>query len=149
MSTAIDGFQSNPWEDELRIRNDISPHGNTNALSRKRDISLREKLDQDDKIQSFRQLQKFIRREVVDVGSYVDVHNNVDDFQTGEEHSRFQETEDDDSLEDRHTGEEFDGNTFNHKKGSKHTVIQKMNSLIYGQVVTSGIIIFLSHPFPF
>ena len=49
-------------------------------------------------------------------GSYVDVNNNGDDFQTSEEDSRSQETEDYDSLEDRPTGEEFEGNAFNHDK---------------------------------
>ena len=123
MSTAIDGFQSNSWEDGLRKRNDISPHDHTtNALSGKRDISSREGID-DYEIQRFRELQKFIRSELVAEGSYVDADNKGDDFQTGEEDSRSQETEDNDSLEDRLTGNEFEGNTFNHENGSKYTTM--------------------------
>ena len=57
----------------------------------------------------------FTRGEPVAEGSYVDVNNNGDDFQTREEDSRSQETEDYDSLEDRPTGE-FEGNAFNHDK---------------------------------
>ena len=115
MSTAIDGFQSNSWEDELRKRNDISPHDNTKTLGGKRDISSRGGIDGDE-IQRFREPQKFTRGERVAEGSYVDVHNKADDFQTGEEDSRSQETEDYDSLEDRSTGEEFEGNAFNHDR---------------------------------
>lgn len=113
--TAIDGFQSNSWEDKLRKRSDISPHDNTQALGGKRDISSRGGFD-DYEIQRSRELQKFIRGELVAEGSYVDVHSKGDDFQTGEEDSRSQETEDDDSLGDRLTGEDFEGNTFNHEK---------------------------------
>ena len=99
--------------DELRQRNDISPHDNTKALSGKRDIRLRGGID-DYEIQRFIELQKFIRVEPVAEGSYVDVHNKGDDFQTGEEDSTSQETEDAESLED--TEEEFEGNTSNHEK---------------------------------
>ena len=107
------------------MRNDIGPHGNTKALSGKRDISSRGGID-DDEIQRFRELQKFIRSELVAEGSYVDVHNKGDDFQTDEEDSRFQETEDDDSLEDRLTGEEFEGNTFNHEK-AQNTLLSSIS----------------------
>ena len=115
MSTAFDGFQSNSWQDELRERNDISPHENTKALSGKRDISSRGGIDVNE-IQRLRELQKFTSGELVAEGSYVDVHNKEDDFQTSEEDSRSQETEDYDSLEDRLTGQEFEGNAFNHDK---------------------------------
>ena len=115
MSTAFDGFQSNSWQDELRERNDISPHENTKALSGKRDISSRGGIDGNE-IQRLRELQKFTSSELVAEGSYVDVHNKEDDFQTSEEDSRSQETEDNDSLEDRLTGQEFEGNAFNHDK---------------------------------
>ena len=115
MSTAIDSFQSNSWQDELRERNDISPHENTKALSGKRDISSRGGIDGNE-IQRLRELQKFTSSELVAEGSYVDVHNKEDDFQTSEEDSRSQETEDNDSLEDRLTGQEFEGNAFNHDK---------------------------------
>ena len=111
MSTAIDGFQSNSWEDEVRKRNDISPHDNTKTLRGKRDISSPGGID-GYKIQRFRESQKFARGERVAEGSYVDVLNKRDDFQTTEEDSRSQETEDYDSLEDRPTGEEFKGNAF-------------------------------------
>ena len=115
MSTAFDGFQSNSWQDELRERNDISPHENTKALSGKRDISSLGGIDGNE-IQRLRELQKFTSSELVAEGSYVDVHNKEDDFQTSEEDSRSQETEDNDSLEDRLTGQEFEGNAFNHDK---------------------------------
>ena len=115
MSTAFDGFQSNSWQDELRERNDISPHENTKALSGKRDISSRGGIDVNE-IQRLRELQKFTSGQLLTEGSYVDVHNKGDDFQTNEEDSRSQETEDYDSLEDRLTGQEFEGNAFNHDK---------------------------------
>lgn len=115
MSTAIDGFQFNSWEDELRERNDISPHDNTKTLSGKRDISSQRGIG-DYEIQRFREPQKFTRGERVARGSYLDVHNKGDDFQTSEEDSLSQETDDYDSLEDRPTGEEFEGNAFNHDK---------------------------------
>lgn len=128
LSTAIDGFQSNSWEDELRRRNDFSPHDHTTkALSGTRDISSRQGID-DYEIQRFRELQKFIRGELVAEGSYVDVNNKGDDFQTGEEDSRSQETEDNDSLEDRLTGKEFEGNTFDHEK-AQNTQLCVANSL--------------------
>lgn len=128
MSTAIDGFQSNSWEDDLRKRNDFSPHDHTTkALSGKRDISSRQGID-DYEIQRFRELQKFIRGELVAEGSYVDVNNKGDDFQTGEADSRSQETEDNDSLEDRLTGKEFEGNTFDHEK-AQNTQLCVANSL--------------------
>ena len=97
----------------MRKRNDISPHDNTKTLRGKRDISSLGGID-GYKIQRLRESQKFARGERVAEGSYVDVLNKGDDFPTTEEDSRSQETEDYDSLEDRPTGEEFEGNAFNH-----------------------------------
>jgi len=105
----------------LRKRNDISPHDNTKALSGKSYFNSRGGIDDyESVIQRFRELQKFIRGELIAEGSYVDVHNTGDDFQTGEEDSPSQETEDDDSLEDRLTGEEFEGNPFNHEEAQNN-----------------------------